>query len=180
MAQSTPLSQLPPISGGGNDSFNIDMNQPQNLPNPAIDMGNSLVDDIIADMEPVPEMPDGDINNGMLDRSMDRSQIPMEKQFERIIDRNDDYSNNMDQSSSMVLDAVGVSGSSMVGKTYNALKLPIAVFLICFIISLPAINRIIFGILPTLLLESGQVSIHGVALKAFIGMILFYILSLLL
>jgi hypothetical protein len=42
----------------------------------------------------------------------------------------------------------------------------------------PEFNRFLFSFFPKLLLESGQVSITGVALKSLIGMILFIIVAI--
>ena len=58
------------------------------------------------------------------------------------------------------------------------IKYPILVLVLCFLISLPEFNRFIFGFVPSLLLESGQVSIGGVLLKALIGMLLYCIIAI--
>ena len=197
MAKSTPLSQLPPING--DDGMNIQMigmdnnsqqhsmnfqmdNSPNNQlmsPQQIPQDNNQLVDDILADMGEPPMMNPSNIDNAMMNRAMDRSQIPPEKQY----DMEEDYNYNQDKlhnENSMLLDVVGVSESSTIGRAYNAVKYPILVFVVCFIVSLPQLNRLLFSMIPTLLLESGQVSLQGVALKSLIGMVLFYLLSLVL
>ena len=197
MAKSTPLSQLPPING--DDGMNIQMigmdnnsqqhsmnfqmdNSPNNQlmsPQQIPQDNNQLVDDILADMGEPPMMNPSNIDNAMMNRAMDRSQIPPEKQY----DMDEDYNYNQDKlhnENSMLLDVVGVSESSTIGRAYNTVKYPILVFVVCFIVSLPQLNRLLFSMIPTLLLESGQVSLQGVALKSFIGMVLFYLLSLVL
>jgi hypothetical protein len=197
MAKSTPLSQLPPING--DDGMNIQMSgmdnnsqqhsmnfQMDNIPNNQLmspqqipQDNNQLVDDILADMGEPPMMNPSNIDNAMMNRAMDRSQIPPEKQY----DMEEDYNYNQDKlhnENSMLLDVVGVSESSTIGRAYNAVKYPILVFVVCFIVSLPQLNRLLFSMIPTLLLESGQVSLQGVALKSLIGMVLFYLLSLVL
>jgi hypothetical protein len=197
MAKSTPLSQLPPING--DDGMNIQMSgmdnnsqqhsmnfQMDNSPNNQLmspqqipQDNNQLVDDILADMGEPPMMNPSNIDNAMMNRAMDRSQIPPEKQY----DMDEDYNYNQDKlhnENSMLLDVVGVSESSTIGRAYNTVKYPILVFVVCFIVSLPQLNRLLFSMIPTLLLESGQVSLQGVALKSFIGMVLFYLLSLVL
>lgn len=197
MAKSTPLSQLPPING--DDGMNIQMigmdnnsqqhsmnfqmdNSPNNQlmsPQQIPQDNNQLVDDILADMGEPPMMNPSNIDNAMMNRAMDRSQIPPEKQY----DMEEDYNYNQDKlhnENSMLLDVVGVSESSTIGRAYNTVKYPILVFVVCFIVSLPQLNRLLFSMIPTLLLESGQVSLQGVALKSFIGMVLFYLLSLVL
>ena len=197
MAKSTPLSQLPPING--DDGMNIQMigmdnnsqqhsmnfqmdNSPNNQlmsPQQIPQDNNQLVDDILADMGEPPMMNPSNIDNAMMNRAMDRSQIPPEKQY----DMEEDYNYNQDKlhnENSMLLDVVGVSESSTIGRAYNAVKYPILVFVVCFIVSLPQLNRLLFSMIPTLLLESGQVSLQGVTLKSLIGMVLFYLLSLVL
>jgi len=197
MAKSTPLSQLPPING--DDGMNIQMigmdnnsqqhsmnfqmdNSPNNQlmsPQQIPQDNNQLVDDILADMGEPPMMNPSNIDNAMMNRAMDRSQIPPEKQY----DMEEDYNYNQEKQhndNSMLLDVVGVSESSTIGRAYNTVKYPILVFVVCFIVSLPQLNRLLFSMIPTLLLESGQVSLQGVALKSFIGMVLFYLLSLVL
>ena len=197
MAKSTPLSQLPPING--DDGMNIQMSgmdnnsqqhsmnfQMDNSPNNQLmspqqipQDNNQLVDDILADMGEPPMMNPSNIDNAMMNRAMDRSQIPPEKQY----DMEEDYNYNQDKlhnENSMLLDVVGVSESSTIGRAYNAVKYPILVFVVCFIVSLPQLNRLLFSMIPTLLLESGQVSLQGVTLKSLIGMVLFYLLSLVL
>jgi len=197
MAKSTPLSQLPPING--DDGMNIQMigmdnnsqqhsmnfqmdNSPNNQlmsPQQIPQDNNQLVDDILADMGEPPMMNPSNIDNAMMNRAMDRSQIPPEKQY----DMEEDYNYNQEKQhndNSMLLDVVGVSESSTIGRAYNTVKYPILVFVVCFIVSLPQLNRLLFSMIPTLLLESGQVSLQGVALKSLIGMVLFYLLSLVL
>ena len=58
------------------------------------------------------------------------------------------------------------------------IKYPILVFVLCFIISLPEFNRFLFSFFPRLLLESGQVSIGGVLIKALVGMLIFAITAI--
>ena len=66
-----------------------------------------------------------------------------------------------------------LGGETLKEKIMKNIKYPALVFVICFLISLPEFNRFLFGFFPRLLLESGQVSIGGVMLKALIGMIVF-------
>ena len=102
MAKSTPLSQLPPING--DDGMNIQMigmdnnsqqhsmnfqmdNSPNNQlmsPQQIPQDNNQLVDDILADMGEPPMMNPSNIDNAMMNRAMDRSQIPPEKQYDMV------------------------------------------------------------------------------------------------
>ena len=71
-----------------------------------------------------------------------------------------------------------LSGDTFKDKIMNNMKYPILVFIICFLISLPEFNRFLFGFMPSLLLESGQIKFNGVLLKALIGMIIFICIAL--
>ena len=87
----------------------------------------------------------------------------------------------MDQSQNQsgILGQLGfnLGGETLKDKIMKNIKYPALVFVICFIISLPEFNRFLFGFFPRLLLESGQVSIGGVMLKALVGSILFAIVA---
>lgn len=84
---------------------------------------------------------------------------------------------------------VGIFGSdnspnSNDGKTYleslfNQLKPMLVVFLLVFVLSLHQTNRVIFGFVPQLLLENGQISVYGMLLKALIASVVYYITLLL-
>lgn len=70
------------------------------------------------------------------------------------------------------------------GKTYleslfNQIKPMLIVFILVFVLSLHQVNRVIFGFLPQLLLENGQISVYGMLLKALIASVLYYITLLL-
>ena len=71
-----------------------------------------------------------------------------------------------------------LSGDTFKDKIMNNMKFPILVFIICFLISLPEFNRFLFGFMPSLLLESGQIKFNGVLLKALIGMLIFICIAL--
>ena len=71
-----------------------------------------------------------------------------------------------------------LSGNNLKTKAIKNFKYPILVFVICFILGVPEFNRFLFSFFPKLLLESGQVSITGVALKSLVGMILFIIVGI--
>jgi hypothetical protein len=116
---------------------------------------------------------------------MDPSQVPAYKYTppQDSIDNYDNYASkmmNQQNTNTGLLSQIGInlSGASLKDKILKNIKYPGLVFALCFIISLPEFNRFIFSFFPKLLLESGQVSIGGVFLKAFIGMIIFAILAL--
>ena len=185
---STPLSSLPPPTIGDTplqpQQQNPLLPATQNLPpnsSPGMD-SSQLVNDILADIGDPPSMDNSNIDSQMFSRSMDESQVPPEKTYNRQNQNNDfiyqDDEPNMTYNDSIVMKAIGVSGDSTVGKTYNHLKLPLVVFLICFLISLPRANRLLFSMMPSLLLESGQVSLQGVLMKAVLGLVLYYLASM--
>ena len=93
---STPLSQLPPPTIGGNPSqqqnnpllpptsgyqANMEQFTTQQMPPPQYGSGDNsqLVDDILAGIQDAPEMENSNIDTGIFNRSMDSSQVPPEK-----------------------------------------------------------------------------------------------------
>jgi len=202
---STPLSQLPPPTIGSSPSHqennpllppasgyqgNMEQFTAQQMPQQQYGSNDNsqLVDDILAGIQDAPEMENSNIDTGLFNRSMDSSQVPPEKKYSRNKDNdlefeefgpnNTNNTNNNNNNNSLVLNAVGINSNSTVGKIYNHAKLPVIVFVVCFLISYPPVNRIVFSAVPNLLLESGQVSLQGVLFKALIGLVLFYIASL--
>lgn len=188
MSQSTPLNML----RRGNDepqSMPPQMPQQMQMSNSGNTQGlgnmmeeSQLVEDILKEMG---ESPGGEhqsnINSQAFQYAMDSSQVPptkytppsgMQYQGEGM-----EYTKKMmtENASNSILGSIGInlSGASLKDKIINNLKYPVLVFIICFLISLPEFNRFLFGFLPRLLLESGQVSIGGVILKAVVGMILY-------
>ena len=149
---------------------------------------SQLVEDILKEMGESPGLEQqSNINSQAYQYAMDNSQAPSYK-FNTQQDQNgfyDDknYSEKMmhqqSQSNNGLLGQIGInlSGASLKDKIMNNIKYPGLVFVISFIISLPEFNRFLFSFFPKLLLESGQVSIGGVLLKAFVGMILFAIIA---
>ena len=69
------------------------------------------------------------------------------------------------------------SGNYIMDLVHKYVKMPIIVFIIVFIVSLPQFNRFIFNFFPSLILESGQISIMGITLKSFIALIFAIIIN---
>ena len=199
MSQSTPINML--RRGGDTSSTpnfsmdNIDLPQQDgSMPmqiNPTYNPQTSdsqLVEDILKEMGNSPGIEhQSNINSQALQYAMDPSQVPAYKYTEPEQQNNhqyDNYSekimNKQQQLNSGFLSQIGINlnGESLKDKIMRNMKYPILVFCISFIISLPEFNRFLFGFVPRLLLESGQVSIGGVLLKGIVGMILFSIISL--
>ena len=147
---------------------------------------SQLVEDILKEMGESPGMEQqSNINSQAYQYAMDNSQVPIYKSSQ---DKNSyDDSNytakmmhQQQQMNSGLLGQMGISlnGASIKDKIMKNIKYPGLVFVISFIISLPEFNRFLFSFFPKLLLESGQVSIGGVLLKAIVGMLLFAIIAL--
>jgi hypothetical protein len=190
MSQSTPINMLRrngDISSTPNFSMDNLEDNTQNNVHQSSD--SQLVEDILKEMGDSPGIEQqSNINSQALQYAMDSSQVPAYKYKEQ----NDymqptnynNYSEKMMHSqqnaNSGFLSQIGINlnGETLKDKIMKNIKYPILVFFISFIVSLPEFNRFLFGFFPTLLLESGQVSIGGVLLKGFIGMLFFSIISL--
>lgn len=152
-------------------------------------MGNSdsqLVEDILKEMGDSPGAEQmSDINNQAFHYTMDRSQVPPNKYVppnpnSEMNENNYTQKIMMEQQPNNFLAQIGINlnSESVKEKITKNMKYPLLVFVLCFIISLPEFNRFLFGFCPKLLLESGQISIGGIILKSFIGMLVFIIVSL--
>ena len=172
---STPLNQLPSLASEMPD---------QNMPPVNSQNNDQLVDDILRDFDEPPHQ-QSNIDTEMLGYSMDSSQIPPPKMNKNFLDASSASSKSHDQ-----LDSEGNIGSGVGGGfmdytetkmewIMNMIKAPLVVFVITFILSLPHFNRFLFGLIPSCLLESGQVNMYGVLLKAVIGTVLFIVIALL-
>ena len=152
---------------------------------------SQLVEDILKEMGDSPgNEQQSNINSQALQYAMDSSQVPAYKynsQNNQELQNNQPYDNYSEklmhqqaQANSGFLSQIGINlnGESLKDKIMRNIKFPMLVFSISFIISLPEFNRFLFSFFPRLLLESGQVSIGGVLLKAFVGMLLFSIIAL--
>jgi hypothetical protein len=155
--------------------------------------GDNLVNSILNDMDdPIDQTNGGDMNSDAYNYLMDESQVPPEMQNVQFSDENEilEYQtdeppnmiNSKREDSTPVCSRMGILSKlvlpdTIVGKLLNHLKNPVLVFGLLFLLSLPQVNRMIFNAVPTMLLESGQVSLTGVLLKAVIGTVLFVILS---
>jgi hypothetical protein len=205
MSQSTPINLLR-RNGNSNENTN-GMENMNSMPNismnsndmPILDNNNvnmsnqpsesQLVEDILKEMGDSPGMEQQtNINSQALQYAMDSSQVPAYKQMDnnehiQPMNPNNNYSEKMvhqQLNNNGLLSQIGIniSGESLKDKIVKNFKYPILVFILSFIISLPEFNRFLFSFMPRLLLESGQVSIGGVLMKAFVGMLLFIIIAL--
>ena len=175
MSQSTPINLI--RRNDSNPNINIDID-------PTMSSDSQLVEDILKEMGDSPGAEQqSNINSQAFQYTMDSAQVPptkyMPPQRPQEIQHPDyiNYTQKMmfDNSNTSLLDSIGInlSGSSLKEKFMSNIKYPILVLVVCFLISLPEFNRVLFGFFPRLLLESGQVAIGGVCLKAIVGMVLF-------
>ena len=160
----------------------------QQMPPPPQQMpqeNNQLVDDILREMGTPPGEDNNTINSDMMDYSMDPSQIPPEKLPGNFLESRETRLQEELPNKMVVADSKGnilglnIDTSTTFGKTFMMIKNPITVLIISLLLSLPHFNRLLFGLLPKLLLESGQVSFYGVLLKAVIGMVIYVGVNLL-
>lgn len=199
MSQSTPINMLR-RNGNSNENLNtmdnmnsMNSNDMPILENNNVNMFNQpsetqLVEDILKEMGNSPGMEQQtNINSQALQYAMDSSQVPAYKQMDtnepfQPMTTNNNYSEKMvhqQLNNNGLLSQIGIniSGESLKEKIMKNFKYPILVFILSFIISLPEFNRFLFSFFPRLLLESGQVSIGGVLMKSFVGMLLFIIIA---
>ena len=198
MSQSTPINMI--RRGVGSEQPTPDMSMPDmGMPDMGMSNVNSmnpmgsdsqLVEDILKEMGDSPGAEQqSNINSQALQYAMDSAQVPPNKyippqQNESPMMGYNNYSQKMmmeqQQKQNGILGQLGFSlnGESLKEKIMKNIKYPGLVFVICFLISLPEFNRFLFGFFPKLLLESGQVSIGGVMLKALVGMLLFASIAL--
>jgi hypothetical protein len=185
MSQSTPINMI--RRNGVQDGSQMDISDMGNMGNMnPMASDSQLVEDILKEMgdSPGAEL-QSNINSQALQYAMDSSQVPPTKynppqHNEPMMDYNN-YSQKMmmDQNQNGILGQLGINlgGDTLRDKIMKNIKYPAIVFVLCFLISLPEFNRFLFGFFPRLLLESGQVSIGGVMLKALVGTLLFAIIA---
>jgi hypothetical protein len=66
---------------------------------------------------------------------------------------------------------------SLYQKIIKEAKPVLIVFLIVLVLSLHQTNRLIFGFLPNLILENGELSIYAILLRSAIASVLFFVLN---
>lgn len=141
---------------------------------------SQLVEDILKEFGDSPGMENqGTINTQAFQYATDRAQVPAYKYEDPV--GMEGFNGGMGGNvPSQGGDFMGftLSPGSIKEKVSRNFRYPVLVFVICFLISLPEFNRFLFGFFPRLLMESGQVTLGGVLLKAVVGMLLFAIIGL--
>ena len=177
--------------GGGMMGNGMEM---QNQNNAGIDSSimrsdNQLVEDILKEMGESPgALSQSNINSQAFDYAMDHSQVPAHKyvppqeqqqyQMDKMADMGQQNASVFTPSGLMNQISFSLSGQNLKNKFSNSYRYPILVFVICFILGLPEFNRFLFSFFPKFLLESGQVSLSGVLLKAGIGAAIFILVGI--
>jgi hypothetical protein len=178
MSQSTPINKLP----------RENMNNQQT---------NNMVDDILNEMDDTKtDFINTDINN----YAMDPSQIPPEKMNENFLNEmggnnqqqehttNKEYKDSKESEESsnkesntnsflskLNLNTENLSMEDLISKCLKQVKYAIVVFILVIIVSLPEFNRVVFTKIKGMLLESGEINMKGVLLKAVLATVLFLI-----
>ena len=184
MSQSTPINMIRRDEPSNMDDGTMDTQFMQS------NTDSQLVEDILKEMGDSPgSEQQSNINSQSYQYAMDSSQVPAYKYNANqgsSNDNNNNYNGSFaekmihQQDNNGILSQIGInlSGISIKDKLLKNIKYPALVYVLCFIISLPEFNRFLFSFCPKLLLESGQVSIGGVLLKALVGMLIFTIIAL--
>jgi hypothetical protein len=176
-SMSTPLHQLPSMASS----------MPENQPTNQNSAGghDQLVEDILRDFDEPPQN-QSNIDTELMGYAMDSSQIPPPKMNKNFLDSSSNEKGDRDPTKAAAATAANEAGymsyfdgtESKMDWILNLIRGPAVVFIIVFVLSLPHFNRLLFGMIPSCLLESGQVNIYGVLLKALIGCILFILVNL--
>lgn len=161
--------------------------------NPNVDLSSAnisnsqLVDDILKEMDtrPVPGANHMmDVNVGNINYAMDPSaHVPPERNpaAQRMISGTE----NTHMPSMATYQHMNLSGDdynklgdeTLYQKIIKEAKPVVIVFLIVLVLSLHQTNRLIFGFLPNLILENGELSIYAILLRAAIASVLFFVLN---
>lgn len=161
--------------------------------NPNVDLSSAnisnsqLVDDILKEMDtrPVPGANHMmDMNVGNINYAMDPSaHVPPERNpnAQRMISGTE----NTHVPSMSTYQHMNLSGDdfnrmgdeTLYKKIIKEAKPVVIVFLIVLVLSLHQTNRLIFGFLPNLILENGELSIYAILLRAAIASVLFFVLN---
>lgn len=188
MSSSTPINQIRNMSGGDGG-----MPSPNSTPpSQSAQTDEQLMNDILREMGTGPGEDNlADINTESFQHVMDHSQVPPEKMLsskfdDMALDMNEQIDSQLEDdgkyhykekskgsspsnlkgnNSISGITSLSLSTNDIKERIWNFVKMPIVVFILCFILGLPQVNRFIFTMLPNLLLESGQISVWGNLLK---------------
>ena len=204
MSMSTPINQIRSMSANSGGILppelipQVQSSQPGQqlispVYNPHVDLSpatvsnSQLVDDILKEMDtrPVPGANHMmDVNVGNINYAMDpAAHVPPEQNpnAQRMISGTE----NTQMPSMATYQHMNLSGGesmqmgdeSLYQKIIKEAKPVLIVFVIVLVLSLYQTNRLIFGFLPNLILENGELSIYAILLRAAIAAVLFFVLN---
>lgn len=181
---------LPPAYSGNIQPPPMQMPMPMpgsaNIGDPA-GINQQFIDEVMSAYDPNNmRVPDhrSDINTQSMQYVMDGSQVPPERGGPSPpppVGVRDDYLREQQQpvlNQGGMLDSINVSNGMRIIDLLKYLRVPIIVFVLAFLISEQHFNRFVFGLFPSLLMESGQIKLSGVFLKSFIAMVLAFIINI--
>ncbi len=117
-------------------------------------------------------------NNGMMNHTMDQAQIPPGSAFMNnpsqqypMQQQQQEYNYPPEAFEDMIEEL------SYTQKLIKSIKLPLLVFFMILLASMPQVNRAITHFIPSLLQESGQMTILGIVLKAVMLTLVFALIN---
>lgn len=177
MSYSTSIDDLlqPENTSSTDIQQNVNFQQQpmQQFNQPAMD-NNQFVDAILSELDNIP-----DSNSAAFNNTVDQVHIPPPHLPEtaNLLRAEETQSINLTNDS---VSLNPTSANSMIKRYQKHLIVIIAIFALSIIFNLHQVNRLIFGFLPKLILENGQISIYGILLKAtvitiIIGVLMFLV-----
>jgi hypothetical protein len=161
---STPIGQL----GIGSEQPMYDQHPQGGMNSPADASMMSQVLEQVQGMDDNNDPHSSNISGEMMSHNMDPSQIPPEQQYNYMPEEPMHYNNPPH---------LVEEDESWSQKIQSGVKGPFIVFLIALVINLPQVTRFLTHFVPSLLYESGQLNLYGVALKAILCAVMYALIS---
>ena len=189
--QSQPIASADDFNMASQDDLDNLMNPGQQFPNNQAD----LVDDILSELDTGMDLNQNfnnqqNMNSNAINHMMDGpTMMPMQQnpQAQSILQGEPTHPTHIGQENFLQASLNSVNkldlneskgATSLLMKLINQLKLTGVVFIIIIILSIPQFNSALFSLMPSLILENGQLSIYAIALRALLGAALFYVIQL--
>lgn len=161
-----------PISALRRSNDVVNMNENDNM--------NNVIDDVINEMNNQPPPPPqhndyrANINAENYNYATDYAQIPQQPRTPmNFLQAPPQYN----EPPPNILSSIGIASDSSINKLFITLRLPVIIFVIIFVVSLPPFNRSLFSLFPSLIEETGNITYQGVALKSFVGVLFYFIIN---
>ncbi len=116
-------------------------------------------------------------NNGMMNHNMDQAQIPPGSSFmnnppqQYPMQQQQEYNYPPEAFEDMIEELTYTQ------KLLKTIKMPLLVFFMILLASMPQVNRTITHFIPSLLQESGQMTIMGIILKSIMLTLVFVLIN---